>query len=60
MFVIVINGVGTGTWSDFNELKKFDYHYKKKEYKYFYGAIWTEWGLKYVAKMNENGELKLI
>ena len=25
-----------------------------------YGAIWTEWGLKYVAKMNENGELELI
>lgn len=25
-----------------------------------YGAIWTEWGLKYVAKMNEKGELCLI
>lgn len=25
-----------------------------------YGAIWTEWGLKYVAKMNEKGELELI
>ena len=23
----------------------------------FYGAIWTEWGLKYVAKMNEEGDL---
>ena len=23
----------------------------------FYGAIWTEWGLKYVAKMNDDGEL---
>ena len=25
-----------------------------------YGAIWTEWGLKYVAKMNEKGELCLL
>lgn len=24
------------------------------------GAIWTEWGLKYVAKMNDKGELELI
>ena len=26
----------------------------------FYGAIWTECGLKYVAKMNLNGELELL
>ena len=25
-----------------------------------YGAIWTEWGLKYVAKMNESGVLELL
>ena len=25
-----------------------------------YGAIWTEWGLKYVAKMNDKGELVLL
>ena len=25
-----------------------------------YGAVWCEWGLKFVAKMNENGELELI
>lgn len=25
-----------------------------------YGAVWCEWGLKYVAKMNNNGELILI
>ena len=25
-----------------------------------YGAIWTEWGLKYVAKLNEEGVLELI
>ena len=25
-----------------------------------YGAIWCEWGLKYVAKMNDKGDLLLI
>jgi len=34
----------------------------KKDYECWeiYGAIWTEWGLKYVAKMNNEGCLKLI
>ena len=37
-------------------------HFKVKEgYKgVWYGAIWTDKGLIYVAKMNENGELELI
>lgn len=26
----------------------------------YYGAIWTEWGLKYIAKMNDKGELELL
>lgn len=25
-----------------------------------YGAIWCEWGLKYVARMNEKGEFELL
>lgn len=25
-----------------------------------FGAIWCEWGLKYIAKMNEKGELELL
>ena len=25
-----------------------------------YGAIWTKWGLKYVAKINNKGELELL
>lgn len=25
-----------------------------------YGAIWTKWGLKYVAKLNEKGEFELL
>lgn len=37
---------------------------RQKAYEYgveiVYGAIWTNKGLIYVAKMNENGELELI
>ena len=25
-----------------------------------YGAVWCEWGLKYVAKLDDKGELELI
>ena len=25
-----------------------------------FGAVWCEWGLKYVAKMNDKGDLELI
>ena len=25
-----------------------------------YGAIWTEWGLKYVVKLDDKGDLELI
>lgn len=25
-----------------------------------YGAIWTEWGLKYVARMNKEGKFELL
>ena len=31
-----------------------------ENYKVFYGAIWTDKGLIYVAKMNEKGELELL
>lgn len=36
------------------------YRESKEEVKNIYGAIWTEWGLKYVAKMNDKGELCLL
>jgi hypothetical protein len=42
--------------NDFNAIDRFMF-VKEGE---LYGAIWTEWGLKYVAKMNENGELVLL
>lgn len=36
------------------------YRADEDEVKTIYGAIWTERGLKYVAKMNEKGELELL
>ena len=45
-------------WRDFIEKNGDDYrHYQILG---AYGAIWTEWGLKYVAKMNDKGELELL
>lgn len=44
--------------SPFNELQL--YAKGRKKYAICYGAIWTEWGLKYVAKMNSKGELELL
>lgn len=42
----------------FNELKL--YAKNRTKYANCYGAIWTEWGLKYIAKMNDKGELELL
>ena len=41
---------------DFDEMKNF---YTTKDDK-IYGAIWTDKGLIYVAKMNDKGELELL
>lgn len=40
----------------------FDRKYYKEDLEHYdyYGAIWTDKGLIYVAKMNENRELKLL
>lgn len=43
-------------WFDFESDRKLS----KEEILVIKGAIWTEWGLKYVAKMNEKGELELL
>ena len=40
-------------------LKQDMLEYYKRDYK-VYGAIWTDKGLIYIAKMNEKGELELI
>lgn len=42
----------------FNELQL--YAKDRTKYANCYGAIWTEWGLKYIAKMNSKGELELL
>ena len=41
----------------------YDYDFKyvlKQKFNTIYGAIWTDKGLIYVAKMNEEGELELL
>ena len=47
----------------FKEVKQFyDFWGKKnnKHLQFLYGAIWTDKGLIYVAKMNEKGDLELL
>ena len=46
----------------YEELKYWFNHSKEQQYKIrnCYGAIWTDKGLIYVAKMNNDGELELI
>ena len=47
--------------SSYVRLKSCIYFLKKNiEIKEIYGAIWTEWGLKYIAKMNDKGVLELL
>lgn len=41
-------------------LREHKFEIKSGYIKNVYGAIWTDKGLIYVAKMNENGELELI
>ena len=49
--------VGSG-WYQLVELKRARYNCDKGMV--VYGAIWTEWGLKYVAFINDKGEFKLL
>lgn len=48
--------------SKFDELKYWFYHSKEEQYKIrnCYGAIWTDKGLIYVAKLNDKGEFELL
>ena len=61
-FVLINNNVFTVpqiiTHTNFQNTKAYREDYGKFET--IYGAIWTEWGLKYVAKRNEKGELCLL
>ena len=66
--VVVIKENGKPrVWSakkTFNGIKNNGYKYLlnliKREKQQLYGAIWTDRGLIYVAKMNEDGKLVLI
>lgn len=57
-FVVFIKGSCGGHW--LTPIK--DFEHTKKEYCYdeIYGAIWTNKGLIYVAKMNKKGDLELL
>ena len=45
-----------GVWFDFKSNRKLS----KEKILTIYGAIWTDKGLIYVAKMNDKGELELL
>ena len=63
-------------YKNFNELEHYSFKeinpllelvknlkYRPKEYRKevrCYAAIWTEWGLKYIAKLNDKGEFELL
>lgn len=56
---VVFSDSGHGTL--FEEAKdQYDDYTAHNEEVYLYGAIWTDKGLIYVAKMNEKGELELL
>ena len=46
--------------SEYKEFRKCWLFYKHSENDSWFGAIWTDKGLIYVAKMNDKGELELI
>ena len=59
-FIIIRNGEGADFWKDFDAMKHYSAYINLNDYDAVYGAIWTDKGLLYVAKMNEEGELELI
>ena len=44
----------------YNRLEQFGGKVKSNRKYEIKGAIWTEWGLKYIAKMNDKGEFELL
>ena len=59
-FIIVRNGEGADFWKDFDAMKNYSAYINLNDYDAVYGAIWTNKGLIFVAKMNDKGELELI
>ena len=58
-FVYVKRDINT-IFCDLPKAEKKLYKSKKSYWEIIYGAIWTDKGLIYVAKMNEKGELELL
>lgn len=55
--------LGITEWDSYEEYMEKIWEYTKANQsldEIIYGTIWTEWGLKYVAKMNDKGELELL
>ena len=60
-FVFHIESQGHWVINNYKRALEIAKSYNEDEIKFIcYGAIWTEWGLKYVAKMNLKGELELL
>jgi hypothetical protein len=62
---VLEDGNGSHIWheSEFEENTPYLFHKArmfKEDDEIFYGAIWTDKGLIYVAKMNDKGELELL
>lgn len=62
IFVVTfLNDKGYWIVKDYEYAKKGITSYKEDKIEAAcYGAIWTEWGLKYIAKFNNKGELELL
>ena len=58
-YVIIVNGIQPEIFK-FHGIIRRIYEQAKNMYECIYGAIWTDKGLIYVAKMNDKGELELL
>jgi len=52
---VIVNGKIHQTTKALNKIKEYF-----NPYDTFYGAVWCEWGLKYVAKLDDKGEFQLL
>lgn len=59
VFVVVKDNEGVEFWKNFKLFKKYSHRIIENDFDNVYGAIWTDNGLIYVAKMNQEGELEL-
>lgn len=60
VFVIVKDSEGIEFWKNFKLLKNHSHHIIENDFDNIYGAIWTDKGLIYVAKLNKEGGFELL